>query len=518
MSRQSTTMQDTQRGTAWPLLAALAWLAFTMGLRPLAVPDEGRYAGVAWAMVTHGDWLVPRLNGLPYFHKPPLYYWITAAAMQLFGPVEWAARIAPLLGASTAATAVYLFARRWWDERFARRALLALCTQVLVFVGAQYANLDMLVAGCITATVLAFADAALSLEQGRAARWQLAAGYLFAALGVLAKGLIGVVLPGMVLVIWIALRRRPRVVLALLWWPGLLLFALVAAPWFVLMQREFAEFAHYFFYVQHFARYAEGGFNNQRPAYFYPLVLLALAFPWSLWLLSGLRRRLAADAPEPGLRSLLWVWLAAITLFFSLPQSKLVGYILPVTAPLALLAAGALQGRREIAWRATAACAAVLCAGAVAYAALHPVKSSLELRLALRAAKPGDRVVFVEHYWFDVPVYGRLRSPVAVVAGWGEPGFDGRDNWHKELADAGYFDPAVAHQVLLTPERAQLALCGPATSWVLGNEKALARYPLLAQAPVLARHGPDFVWRVPGLRAGEKRPGCAQPAGADPAP
>ena len=63
----------------WPLAAVFAWLAVTIGARTLAVPDEGRYGGVAWSMVTSGDWLVPRLDGLPFFHKPPLFYWITAA-------------------------------------------------------------------------------------------------------------------------------------------------------------------------------------------------------------------------------------------------------------------------------------------------------------------------------------------------------------------------------------------------------------------------------------------------------
>lgn len=503
---------------AWPLLAAFAWLAFTIAARPFAVPDEGRYSGVAWAMVTSGDWLVPRLDGLPYFHKPPLFYWITAAAMHLFGPVEWAARIAPLLGGTAALTALYLFARRWWDEAFARRALLAFVTQVLVFMGAQFANLDMLVAGCITATVLAFADAALSIEHGLPARRQLALGYLFAALGVLAKGLIGLVLPGMVLVAWIALRRKPRLVLALLWAPGALLFLAIAGPWFVLMQREFPQFAHYFFYVQHFARYAQGGFNNQQPAAFYPVVLLALAFPWSLWLLAGLRRGPQAPARGTGLRSLLWIWLVAITLFFSLPQSKLVGYIFPVAAPLALLAAEAFTRVRWVtAWRASVAAAVGLCVAAVTYATLWPVHSSREIGVALRQSEPGDRVVFLQQYWFDVPVYAHLLSPVAVVAGWDDPDVNLRDNWRKELADAGRFDPAAAHNLLLTPQRAQVALCGPLATWLVGGAAARESFPLLEQAAVIAHHGPDFVWRLPPLHAGQSRPGCPPPPAVDPA-
>ena len=78
-----------------PLLLLAAWLLATAWIRPLALPDEGRYVGVAWDMLGSGDWLVPRLDSLPYFHKPPLFYWITACSLAVFGPSEWAARAAP---------------------------------------------------------------------------------------------------------------------------------------------------------------------------------------------------------------------------------------------------------------------------------------------------------------------------------------------------------------------------------------------------------------------------------------
>ncbi|MGA9993178.1 MAG: hypothetical protein WBP86_12700, partial [Thiobacillaceae bacterium] len=73
-------------------LLALAWLALTLGVRPLALPDEGRYVSVAWEMLTSGNWLYPTLDGLPFFHKPPLFYWITAGSLSLFGTHEWASR------------------------------------------------------------------------------------------------------------------------------------------------------------------------------------------------------------------------------------------------------------------------------------------------------------------------------------------------------------------------------------------------------------------------------------------
>lgn len=508
-----------QRWRGWlPLAVAIAWLAFTFGLRSLAVPDEGRYVGVAWSMLHSGDWLVPRLDGLPYFHKPPLFYWITAASLALFGHHEWAARIAPLLGAAAGTTALYLFARRWWSQRVANLALVALVTQPLVFVGAQYANLDMLVAGCIGVTVCAFAHAALLLAEGRDARAAMAIGYLFTALGLLAKGLIGIVLPGMILVVWLLLQRRPRVILSLLaFWPGLLLFLVVAGPWFVLMQREFANFSYYFFYVQHFARFAEGGFNNQQPFYFYPVVLAGLALPWSIWLVASLwRREAAADPLHRGLRQLLWLWLVLITLFFSLPQSKLVGYIFPTAWPLALIAA---DGFARIApgvtrlklWRASAVLAATACLAVIGWATVKPMHSLRPIGEALaQRVAPGDRVVFIGGYYFDVPYYARLRAPVIVVDQWDDARLTSVDSWRKELADAARFAPQRGARTLVLFKDAPARLCTGPRTWFVGADSADEHLRLLDAAQVVFEYRSMKIWRLDPAAPGVKRAGCPE--------
>ena len=79
-------------------LSVLVWLGLSLWARPMALPDEGRYVGVAWEMVQSGNWLVPTLDGMPFFHKPPLFYWITALGIKLFGFHVASARLAPMLG------------------------------------------------------------------------------------------------------------------------------------------------------------------------------------------------------------------------------------------------------------------------------------------------------------------------------------------------------------------------------------------------------------------------------------
>jgi 4-amino-4-deoxy-L-arabinose transferase-like glycosyltransferase len=310
-------------------LLALAWLALTLWVRPLALPDEGRYVSVAWEMLNSGNWLYPTLDGLPFFHKPPLFYWITASSLGIFGLHEWAARIAPLFGAGIAAFTLYGFALRQKGTTVARWSLLVLVTQPLFFGGAQFANLDMLVAGLIAATILLAAEAGLNADRDLPYKGLLAGAYLGAALGVLAKGLIGAVLPGLVLIAWLAWNRRLVLLRKLVWLPGLGVFLLAAAPWFVSMQMRFPDFLDYFFVYNQIQRFAEGGFNNPMPFWFYPPVILLLILPWSWWLPATWKRVRLEDEAKPTIRSLMWIWPVVIVGFFSIPSSKLVAMRCP---------------------------------------------------------------------------------------------------------------------------------------------------------------------------------------------
>ena len=499
------------------LLIIMVWLGFTAWLRPLAAPDEGRYVGVAWEMLRSGDWLTPMLNGLPFFHKPPLLYWITAASLDVLGLNQLAARAAPWLGATVAAFATWLFVRRWVSADAGRRALLVLLTQPLFFIGAQFANLDMLVAGCITVTIFALAHAALCLERGLPWRRVLAAAWFFAALGLLAKGLIGVVLPAMVVGLWLIAERRPRTILRLFWLPGIVLFAVVAAPWFVAMQLRFPEFLHYFFVVQHFERFSGGGFNNAQPWWFYVAVLALLTLPWSVWLparvLAWVRTRknvgasvdagMTGEITHSSLQRLVVIWLVAILLFFSWPQSKLIGYILPVTAPLALLMAGTLVPAKLLArgqwlWRVTTGVAVATCLGGVALIAMYTPDSAKSLGRALAAQhpKPSEPVVFLFSYYYDLPFYARLRQPVYVMQLWSDPSITRNDNWLKEFADARQFASPAADALLVEPAALTALLCRSPVSWIAAPRVIMAGVGPNVQRVEVAGEGDHALWKV----------------------
>jgi 4-amino-4-deoxy-L-arabinose transferase-like glycosyltransferase len=439
------------------------WLLATLGLRPLLLPDEGRYADVARQMLLHDDGFTPLLNGLPFLHKPPLMYWLDMAAMAALGVHQFSARFAPFVGAWVMGAALFFAARRWHGTQAAGVALLALATCPFFFVGSQYANLDMLVAGMLSATVLAFVRAVDGEAVSR--RWVVGA-WILAALSVLAKGLIGVLLPALIVGPWLLAQGRWRDVLRLLHPLGLLAFALVGLPWFLLMQQRYPGFFDYFVIEQHFRRFAQSNFNNVHPGWFYLLVLPALTLPWSMWLpiaIGRVRRERHGDN-HWRLALCLW-WIVVVVGFFSLPSSKLVGYVLPALAPWCMLLGYAASHwpRRFIATAAVGALAGLVIVGVLAWQA--PKSSKAAARVLAREMIAGDRVVFVDEMFYDLPFYAGLTQPVVVASDWKNPELPLRDNWRKELFDAARFDPARAAQLLWPIDRLEELRCHSQAVW-----------------------------------------------------
>lgn len=326
-----------QRRDLWLLLALLLpYFLLMIGARPLNIPDEGRYPEVAREMLLSGDFVTPRNNGIVFLDKPALYYWLQAAAMALLGVEVWTVRLVPALFAALGCLVTFIALRRLYSRRAAWLAVLALACQPLYFLSSQYADMNMEVGVWIAASLFGFLLADES-EGAQRQRW-LVFTYLCAAAAFLTKGLIGVVFPLMIVGAWVALLGRWREVprYGLVW--GLLLIAAINLPWYTLVQRANPEFLHYFFVYQQFDRFAESGFNNAQPWWYYPAIIAGGLLPWSL-LLPGasvyLWRRWRAEggAGRRHLFLLLWPWL--IVIFFSIPESKISSYLLPAIPALA---------------------------------------------------------------------------------------------------------------------------------------------------------------------------------------
>ncbi len=422
------------------LLLISAW-------RPLAIPDEGRYSEIGRWMLVSGDWLTPRLNGIPFFHKPPLLYWLEAISLGLFGVHAWAARLVPALHAGLMLTALYLAARHMGGELLARRATLMLGCSLSFLIGGQYINHDMLVACWIGVAIWSFAG---SFMHGEKPDVRLALiGFVACALGVLTKGLIGIALPGLVLLLWLIWTRQLRKITRLPWLRGLALFAVLALPWFALVHQQFPSMLNYMFGTQQFSRFTGTTFNNARAWWFYLLCLVLLLFPWAFFVRPT--PYAALDTRQKAWLSLLWIWVVAIVGFFSIPHSKLIGYVLPVMPALALLAAIGygewMKNRPQVSrWLLpTLALLAVLIATGTTMLGgrFSLTQSTLDVAQTLACeASPTDTVYALNGFPYDLPFYTGATKPMVVIQDWAELRRSAGDSWQRELFEGADFDAA----------------------------------------------------------------------------
>ena len=469
------------------------WLIATLGLRPLLVPDEGRYANVAREML-QGDALVPTLNGLPFFHKPPLLYWLDMTAMWFVGVNEFAARFGSMIGAWMMGAALFFALRRWHGARAAAIGVGVLATCPFFFLGGQYVNHDMLVGGLITVAVLAFARA-VDEPPRVSLRWLIAA-WCACAFAMLAKGLIGFVLPALVIGPWLLAQGRWRQMLALLHPLALLAFVIVAAPWFVAMQLRYPGFFDYFIVEQHFRRYAQSNFNNAHPFWFFLVVLPAFTLPWAVWLPAACKRAVTERRVHVGLCA--W-WIVAIVGFFSLPSSKLVGYVLPALAPWCVLLTVVIVNGRV--WRWLMPASAFVCVAIVVGIGWKSPSSHRAAAFALAAQmEPGDRVVMFDEYFYDLPFYARLTRPVLIASDWADPELPKRDNWRKEVFDAARFDPALGRELLWPIARIDELSCRPGTLWIVANPGQAPRLQTLVGSERVYADANTELWRAASRR------------------
>jgi 4-amino-4-deoxy-L-arabinose transferase-like glycosyltransferase len=444
-------------------IAVLVLLLLVLAaLRPLSLPDEGRYADIGRWMLVSGDWLTPRLNGIPFFHKPPYLHWLEASAMGVLGVHAWSVRLVVALHAAMMLVVSYLAMRRIASEKIARHAMWMLGTSLSFLIGGQYVNHDMLVAAWISVALWCFALAFMHGDKPHA--WLARAGFAACAFGMLSKGLIGFALPGLVLLIWLIATKQMRKVLHLPWISGLLIFCAIALPWFVLAQMQYDQMLQYMFGKHNVSRYTASTFNNVQPFWFYAVVLLLLFFPWIFFAIYQAvayikRSQTAAKTIAIQYQWLFWIWLLAIVLFFSIPSSKIVGYMLPVMPALAALAALGWQQLfanrlHQDKWFAglCALALAIAVVANVAAARLTQKHSAQDVAQHFACiANASDTVYAVGDFPYDFPFYAQTSRPMLVVQDWPELRKHAGDNWRSELLEGADFD-ARAGLVLQTPD------------------------------------------------------------------
>jgi len=313
---------------------------FQLGDATLVNPDEGRYAEIPREMVASGDYVLPRLNGVVYFEKPPLMYWAVAGFLKVFGPDEFAMRATPALFALAGVLLTYAAARMMHGRLAGLCSAIVLGTSLLYFALARILILDMAVSVLMSAALFCFI---LGVREpaGNRRRWFFYGLYASAALATLTKGLIGFLVTGAVMFLWLVLFNQWKRLRPFYLPTGGLLFLVIAAPWHLLAAARSDTWAHFYFIHEHWERFTtSAGHDRYQPFWYFVPVVLGGLFPWMGFLWPALRDALAGGWARRRENADAWflvVWAGFIFLFFSKSQSKLIPYILPVFPPLAVL-------------------------------------------------------------------------------------------------------------------------------------------------------------------------------------
>jgi 4-amino-4-deoxy-L-arabinose transferase-like glycosyltransferase len=335
LSFQTRTRSDAGASSFWPLLLALAVLWFgNIQYRVLTDPDEGRYAEIPREMLASGDWLAPHLNGIQYLEKPPLQYWGTASLFAALGNDIWVSRLWTAGLGFCLLGIIWRAGRRWYDEAAGRYAALILGSSLLFYSLAHVNTLDMGLTFFMTTALVAFIDAQRA-PQRRRLLWVT---WCMLGLAVLQKGLVGLVLPGFALALYVLIQRDWALLRRLGLISGILIVLAINLPWWWLMQKRNAGFFDWFFVHEHYTRFTTNEHGRSQPWWYFSALLLLGLLPWlepvARGVVTGWRRQTAGLSAE----RFLILWAAAIFIFYSPSGSKLAPYILPMLPPLALLA------------------------------------------------------------------------------------------------------------------------------------------------------------------------------------
>jgi len=345
-------------------LHTLIFLGFLMayilpiGYRPMIIPDETRYAEIPREMIATGDWIVPRLDGVRYFEKPVMGYWLNGISMLIFGENSFAARFPSALAAGLSALMVWLLMRRsgHGPTSGAIAALIFLTTFEVAGTGV-FSVLDGPLAMFITMAMTAFylaskAPRGSGKEKGLLTLFGMGCGMAF-----LTKGFLAFAVPVVVIVPYMIWEGRWRDLFRMAVIP-IAAAALVSLPWAIAVHLKEPDFWNYFFWDEHVRRFLAQDAQHKAPIWYYFLMFPVAALPWSFMVPAAVR---GMDRPmmQTALFRYALCWFCAPLLLFSAASGKLITYILPCFPPFALLLTQGLTSyfgkRNRRAFRAGAA-------------------------------------------------------------------------------------------------------------------------------------------------------------------
>ncbi len=323
------------------LVSFVSYLLFSH-LVPITDPVESNYALTAKEMVKSGDWLSPRIYGQVWYDKPIFFYWLTALAYRYFGFSDLAARLTPALFAGLGVVLLYWFLNKTINQSVALLSTIVMGTSLEYVLLAKFVITDMV--------LFVFNSAALVFfflgytQEGGIKRWYWAM-YASMALAVLTKGPVGLLLPGLVMFVFIAVQRNWSELRNMLIPTGLMLFFMIALPWYAAMYYVHGfDFIDTFFGVHNYLRATVSEHPKDNVIYYYLVVFFLSMLPWAPLALKAM----VMTWKDQNLRkSPLWlfsfIWFGVYFIFYSLMATKYLTYTFPTLFPLAMLTGNYLE-------------------------------------------------------------------------------------------------------------------------------------------------------------------------------
>jgi 4-amino-4-deoxy-L-arabinose transferase-like glycosyltransferase len=314
-----------------------------LSVMPQMEPDEARYSLIASAMNQSGNYVTPHIKNTIYLEKPPLVSWATAILFKILGENDFAARLFAALCAWGCILLVYFIGRRFCDEKTGLYAAMLLTTSLLPFILGHLNILDI----PLTFFVCLSAWFGYLALQKQSPQYFLYLFYFSCALAFLTKGLIGVLFPSGILIVWLIWVGRWREIWKFFSPVGILIFLAVVCPWLILAQKENSDFLWFFFVREHFLRFTTKMHGKTEPFYFYLPVIIGGVIPWIFYLIKAWKNKYITESLfTRDENKFLITWFLLIFAFYTVSSSKLIPYITPVFLPLSLFA-GSIFKRYE---------------------------------------------------------------------------------------------------------------------------------------------------------------------------
>ncbi|MBW2603605.1 MAG: phospholipid carrier-dependent glycosyltransferase [Deltaproteobacteria bacterium] len=315
---------------------------FPLGIRPIIIPDESRYAEIPREMIASGDWIVPRLNGLRYFEKPVMGYWLNAVSVKLFGENAFAVRFPSAAATGLSAFMVFLLIRRFSRETAAATpAALIFLTSFIVFGIGTFNILDSMLAMFVTASMTSFFFAHHTEPFKKKKNVFLLLFGVFCGLAFLTKGFLAFAIPVVAIVPFMIWEGRFKELFVICRLP-IIAAVLVVIPWAVMVHFKAPDFWHFFVFNEHIKRFLSSGAQHHESFLYYIYLFPAAALPWTCLFpaaISGVKKA----GIKTSITRYAICWFFFPFLFFSVSRGKILTYILPCFPPFAMLMSTGLE-------------------------------------------------------------------------------------------------------------------------------------------------------------------------------